>query len=419
MRLRPLYVLLVILVLPAIAIAEPLRQRSTCPEIVERALSAAGNLCEATSRNEICYGNVSLTATAQADVSDFRFETVGDITSVVDLASLRINPLDEALNEWGIALMRLQANLPDTVPGQNVTFVLFGDVELVNNVSTEQIANGEFTPMQSFYLTTGIGDARCREAPESGMLVQTPEGVGEISLVVNEVNVQMGSTVLFQADAQNNLQLTTLEGAAVVDTEDTAYPVIAGTRFNLNVTQSVDGRRFIPLPDLPAAYELERLEALPVGLLDRRIELRQPLDKTALADLHERIETGVAACGEAPFPACDRLPSAAGGTPCVLPDAVTDENADQPLCEVADPQQTLDALVAETCNCRLRDDAEASSSDLPECDEFAILGLWSFLIGSSMVEATPPEITGDGLLVPPDLDVDLDMMIRERICPEG
>ena len=57
----------------------------------------------------------------------------------------------------------------------------------------------QFGPMQAFYLTTGIGDAGCNEAPESGVLIQTPEGVSEVTFNINGVDVAMGSTVLFQA----------------------------------------------------------------------------------------------------------------------------------------------------------------------------------------------------------------------------
>ena len=42
--------------------------------------------------------------------------------------------------------MKLQANLPDTLPGQNVTFLMFGDVQVTNAVTSgatiSLIANG-------------------------------------------------------------------------------------------------------------------------------------------------------------------------------------------------------------------------------------------------------------------------------------
>ncbi len=338
MKRRLFYALMFVLTLPAVVIAQVTGGNGACPAIVETALQAADQFCSATGRNQICYGNILLNATSQSELS-VSFDQVGDITDVLNLSTLRVSPMDEVTGEWGVAIMRLQASLPDTLPGQNVTFILFGDVELVSNVTPEQIESGEYQPMQSFYLTTGIGDARCREAPESGMLVQTPRGVGEVNFVVNEVEVSMGSTILFQAGTRQNLDVTALEGSAVLkaQNDNVVYPVLAGMQFNMTIVP--DTYRLIPVPELPSAYDLSRLEALPLSLLDRPIEIRQPLDKTELDSIIARLENGEAVCGDEDYlPACENLPLNAGGTPCVLPDAEGNrpEGVDEsrPLCDV-------------------------------------------------------------------------------------
>ena len=105
-----------------------------------------------------------------------------------------MSELNEDAGVWGVAVMSLQADIPNTLPGQNVTFILFGDVMIENAASDEQ------TPMQAFYLRTGIGDVACEEAPESGLLIQTPDGIDEVTFNVNGVDVQVGSTVLFQTE---------------------------------------------------------------------------------------------------------------------------------------------------------------------------------------------------------------------------
>ena len=74
-------------------------------------------------------------------------------------------------------------------------FLMFGDVEIDNAVSD----GSDFTPMQAFYFRSGVGDAGCAEAPESGMLIQTPEGVEEVFLNVNGANMLLGSTAFLQA----------------------------------------------------------------------------------------------------------------------------------------------------------------------------------------------------------------------------
>jgi hypothetical protein len=60
---------------------------------------------------------------------------------------------------WGVALMRLQANIPETLPGQNVTFLLFGDVEIRNAVET----NVEPITVN----VTSTGDINVRSGPST------------------------------------------------------------------------------------------------------------------------------------------------------------------------------------------------------------------------------------------------------------
>jgi uncharacterized protein YraI len=102
----------------------------TCPAIVETALDTLDSLCADTARNQVCYGNVRLEAEFLPDSSIPTFSAPGDVADVADLLALRLSGMAVDAGEWGVALMRLQTNLPGTLPGQNVTFVLFGDVRI-------------------------------------------------------------------------------------------------------------------------------------------------------------------------------------------------------------------------------------------------------------------------------------------------
>lgn len=287
--------------------ATALAQSSDCPAIVETALDAADTLCAETGRNQVCYGHVSLTAEAQSDAGQFTLESAGDIADVADLKALHLLPLDETTGEWGVALMRLQANIPDTLPGQNVTFLLFGDVEITS--AAEEAALPDATPMQAFYLRTGVSDSKCDAAPESGLIVQTPEGVGEITFNVNGVDVQMGSTVLFQGDEADGMSVSVLEGSALISAVDGQQVIPAGAWARVALRR-VDGRLLAhAAPELPRSYEgRERLlQNLPVRLLQRRIEVASALTSEQIQKLQERVEAGELPCGEAPFPSCERV----------------------------------------------------------------------------------------------------------------
>ncbi len=298
-RLKSAVITFVLLCFVPAALAQ-----SDCPAIVQTALDAADELCADTGRNQACYGHVALSAVAQPSAADFTFEQVGDVVDVSTIQSLRLNPMDVAADTWGVVLMRLQANLPESLPGQNVTFLMFGDVEITNAVTEDSEDN--FTPMQAFLLRTGIEDAQCDEAPASGVLVQTPEGVSEVAFNVNGVDVSMGSTVLFRAEAEGDMTISTLEGSAFVDSADEVVPVVAGTRLNVPIDRQLRADRNARL--VPEPYELRRLGGLPLRLLERRIDINQPLTRQDMRELQRRLITGEPICGEEPFPSCDHVP---------------------------------------------------------------------------------------------------------------
>jgi hypothetical protein len=279
-----------------------------CPTIVREALDFTDDLCSAVERNQACYGNLAIEAVPQADAADFTFEAPGDIVNAADIQTLNLSAMTSP-NEWGVALLSLQANLPDTLPGQNVTILLFGEVILENagaplpptltitggqtinirsgpgtenrvlakfnsgDIATAdgrteagdwvriQLADGStgwvstdlvqiegdvttlnvveaaseaggitYGPLQAFYFTSGVGSADCAEAPQDGILIQTPEGAGKVDLLINEVRVELGSTAYLQAQPSGNFSLDLLEGSSTVTANDKTVTVLPGTR---------------------------------------------------------------------------------------------------------------------------------------------------------------------------------------------
>ncbi|MGJ3240783.1 MAG: SH3 domain-containing protein [Anaerolineae bacterium] len=107
-------------------------QNGQCTDVIELALASANEACENTGRNQACYGNIALDASGQPDVTNFQFSQIGDIVDVAAIQSLELSGYNAETGAWGVVLMRLQANLPETLPGQNVTVLLFGDTTLRN-----------------------------------------------------------------------------------------------------------------------------------------------------------------------------------------------------------------------------------------------------------------------------------------------
>src|SRR5262245_48790663 len=99
-----------------LCVSRVLAQTADCPDIVQQALHAVEEFCQPTGRNQACLGNLRLEVTSQPNVVNFSFEQTGDIVNVTDIQSLRLFPMNETDSTWGVVLMRLQANLPDSLP---------------------------------------------------------------------------------------------------------------------------------------------------------------------------------------------------------------------------------------------------------------------------------------------------------------
>jgi hypothetical protein len=188
-----------------------------CPDFVAETLADVADTCSAIARNEACYGNSELHVETDTELS---FENPGDIISVADIDSISISGAEAG--QWGVALMSLQANLPNTLPGQNVTVLLFGNVEF-------EPANDS---MQAFYFSGGMGQPSCNEAPD-GIILQSPEGQ-TASLTINGVRVEFGSTILLQY-GEESMSVTTLAGIATLQTEEDRQLVPQGTQSSIEL----------------------------------------------------------------------------------------------------------------------------------------------------------------------------------------
>jgi len=377
--LRIVYWLASALMISATAVAAA--QDASCPTIVRTALAATDEACAGTGRNEACYGNINLEAQPQPGVSDFTFTAPGDLVSVAGIQTLTLKPLDLQTDVWGVALMKLQANLPDTLPGQNVTFLLFGDVEIQNAVSSNVEGGGEsaggvtlavtvsmmvpliesfdgsstampkmlnagttatadgyfamadmihvvledesqgylpasmvqvngdvntlpaidptgmlsqtdveaaplLAPMQAFYFKSGVDDAPCEEAPDSGILIQTPEGAGKIDLVVNDAKVTLGSTGYFQAQPGDEMTIAVVEGEGTVESAGRMVTIPAGTLARVPVD---DNLRASGAPSDPEPYDPADLSALPVKILPQTIAIAPAFEVTPVVEAVDTI----------------------------------------------------------------------------------------------------------------------------------
>jgi hypothetical protein len=250
---------LAFLMLSLLGIISMVAAQAECPDIVQDAIEVVGEDCAAVERNQACYGNGSIEVEPQLGVELDEFDSRGDQISIVDVETMSLAELNESLSEWGVALLSVQANLPDTLPGQNLTVLLFGDVQIENAGDA----------MEAFYFSSGVGDSACNEAP-NGMLIQTPEDVGTIELIINDVGVELGSTAYISAEPEGLLTFALLEGSSTLTVEEDAVSLKAGTFSTVDLDE--EGQAInAPSEALPIEGNLE-LPILPLSALPREIE---------------------------------------------------------------------------------------------------------------------------------------------------
>jgi hypothetical protein len=149
--------IIVVCLLAILSIAMVIAQ-GACPDLLETALQSVEDNCAGLGRNEVCYGYNNVQASFISEVAEDFFSQVSDKSPVAELASVQTLPMNTETGQWGVAVMNLQANVPNTLPGTNVTFVLLGDVEVENAVAPEDA----FVPSDGIGVSLAVESANLR-----------------------------------------------------------------------------------------------------------------------------------------------------------------------------------------------------------------------------------------------------------------
>jgi SH3 domain-containing protein len=147
---------------------------SSCPALVQQALEDLGNNCGDLSRNSACYGFNRVSALFNQDVTDAFFSKPADVSDLKIMQSLETAPLDTLLNQWGVAVLSVQANIPNTLPGQAARFVLLGDVSLKNDVPADEASKATAEPIT--VTTAFAANIRSAASSRANVIASVPAG---------------------------------------------------------------------------------------------------------------------------------------------------------------------------------------------------------------------------------------------------
>ena len=138
--------------------------------------------------------------------------------------------------------------------------------------STE--AASAYTPMQAFYFQTGIAQAECAEAPQDGILIQTPKGVGEINLRADDVDIQLGSTAFLQAQPNGNMTISVIEGEGHATSDGTTVDILAGSQTTIPIDANL---KAMGAPSQAEPYTSPTILNLPVQDLPLPVTIKPPV----------------------------------------------------------------------------------------------------------------------------------------------
>jgi hypothetical protein len=176
MRLRVIIVGMVMLVMLGFAGLSARGQVSaeTCSTFIQEAIRVVGENCGLLDRNSACYGYQSVRASFVQPQPEGFFASPNARSPLNLISSIATSPMQLALNQWGISLLSVQANLPETLPGQSVVFMLLGDSEIENAVAPEQA----WQPGAILTVTSAAGaPLLLQPRPDSQMMGAVPPNV--------------------------------------------------------------------------------------------------------------------------------------------------------------------------------------------------------------------------------------------------
>jgi hypothetical protein len=174
---------------------------ASCQELIDRAMQASGGYCNQIGSNKACYGNITVRA-EMAPGTTQRFSERGDVVDVDQLRRISASSLNLVSREWGIAVFKVMANLPRSLPGEIVTMVVFGNTSLDKPGQT----------LETFYFSSELGQIVCDKVPFDGIMVTMPDGAG-ITFNVNGSELTLMGTASLKATKNGTMEVSMYDGS--------------------------------------------------------------------------------------------------------------------------------------------------------------------------------------------------------------
>ncbi|HSG43695.1 MAG TPA: hypothetical protein VLA72_11120 [Anaerolineales bacterium] len=223
---------------------------ANCQALIDRAIQASGSYCGETNSNKVCYGNTTIQAELVPDANQ-RFSERGDIITVNELRRLSASPLKLETNEWGIAVFKLIANLPRSLPGETITMLVFGNATLDND-------SGNSDSLESFYFSSELGQISCEKVPFDGLIINSPEGQG-IQFMVNGAELTLVGDASIKAIKNGEMEVSIYNGSGKIISNGQEQYFGAGQKVKVKLG-GTNGNQSVGSPSEPEPLTQEELD---------------------------------------------------------------------------------------------------------------------------------------------------------------
>lgn len=132
-------------------------ENPSCAPIIEQGFAQLRENCTGLENGTACFAFDKVSVTGDAALSQ-----PGDVADLAGIQTIQTAALDPALEQWGVALLNVQANVPAAMEGQGVRLLLLGDVAVENAVAPENAMEVS----ESIAVTTLVG-ANLRSGPST------------------------------------------------------------------------------------------------------------------------------------------------------------------------------------------------------------------------------------------------------------
>jgi hypothetical protein len=276
----------------------------SCKQLVEQAMQESEAFCQNIGTNQLCYGNFSVKADlAQGINADFSER--GDVIDVDILRRLSAAPLDLTTQAWGIAVFKVTANLPRSLPGQTVTVLVFG------NTTLDKDGPG----LHTFYFFSDTGQVICDEVPFDGLFITMPDGVGA-QFNINGAELVLTGTASITATLGEGMNISLFSGSAQVTADGQTQIFGPGQQVSIPLGGE-NGMQAVGPPSEPTPLSDEEL-ALACTMTGENCQ-KEPIPTLSLTDLAATVESELGDGAAAPTENLPASTSTPANTATALP----------------------------------------------------------------------------------------------------